>query len=199
MSKGNCSVEGCNKPRLVVNPEALCRSHYDRWRRTGSATTVWLPKTYEATCPHCAAKFMVTALAVRVHVCKDCLRAYERAFAKQWYRKRMSRALAEGDKEYLDRIRSYSRQSYAVNHRLEYHSQYSKNHRDDANFRNRIAIALRTGKLTRPEACEECGSRPGLGTDGRSLIVALPLSAKLSLDVKWVCRRCSVELKESTK
>jgi hypothetical protein len=56
-----------------------------------------------------------------------------------------------------------------------------------------VKRAIATGKLIRPETCEDCGAAPGVNKRGRSLIEAhhyLGYEPEHYLDVIWLCSAC---------
>lgn len=62
----------------------------------------------------------------------------------------------------------------------------------------RVALAVRTGVLVRPTACEECGSEPPPNRRGAAQIQAHHHNGyEDPLDVQWLCPTC--HLKENRK
>lgn len=55
---------------------------------------------------------------------------------------------------------------------------------------SRVQNAIEKGKLTRPDACEKCGTKPGKSVTGRSLIEGHHEDHTKALEVKWLCRQC---------
>lgn len=50
--------------------------------------------------------------------------------------------------------------------------------------------AIRTGRLVRPDACEDCGRKPGVNSRGRSLIQGHHDDYAEPLIVRWLCVGC---------
>lgn len=56
---------------------------------------------------------------------------------------------------------------------------------------NEVRKAMRSGLLTRPEACSKCGTTPAPAKDGRSRLHAHHHKGyDAPLDVEWVCISC---------
>ena len=64
----------------------------------------------------------------------------------------------------------------------EFWAQWHENRRLKLNCRNRTMYALKTGKLTKPDACSKCGSL--------EKIEAHHDDYTKSLEVRWLCFVC---------
>ena len=80
-------------------------------------------------------------------------------------------------KAHPDRVRAHARAAYK---RL-----------DPEHLRARwiVKAAIRSGKLVRPDRCEECGATPGTDERGRSLVEAHHPDHARPLAVEWLCKR----------
>ena len=56
--------------------------------------------------------------------------------------------------------------------------------------RSVLSRAIGSGKVERPEACEECGHKPEPAADGRSRIEAHHHSYTKPFDVTFLCPQC---------
>lgn len=75
--------------------------------------------------------------------------------------------------------------------RVRAHAEaYKRRHRDRLRARWAVAEAIRSGRLVRPEVCEECGTAPGTDDLGRSLVEAHHPDPLRRLLVRWLCRPC---------
>lgn len=54
----------------------------------------------------------------------------------------------------------------------------------------KVRSAINKGDLVRPDTCESCGDKPGVGIDGRVLIQAHHHDHDKALDVMWLCPKC---------
>lgn len=54
-----------------------------------------------------------------------------------------------------------------------------------------VARAIQSGRIVRPDACEKCGTVPGLTKNGRAKTHAHhPRGYSDPLDVEWICFKC---------
>lgn len=59
--------------------------------------------------------------------------------------------------------------------------------------RRMVALAVKQGKLIRPESCQRCGDYPGKASDGRAMIQGHHPDYSKPLDVEWICCKCHRE------
>jgi tRNA(Arg) A34 adenosine deaminase TadA len=193
-----CSVEGCKAQCVVVHPEPLCMKHYARKRRTGAATGTSIVYT-EVPCTMCGKTAIISSLNRGVHLCASCRRQSDVDRSCRIQKKVYARAVAERDTAYFERKREYGRGVYQrhPDRRKAAATRAQQLNPESYRFSNRVYSALRRGLIARAEVCEECGHRPGEGSDGRSLIVAFPVPGRERhpVAVRWVCRRCSAVLR----
>lgn len=64
----------------------------------------------------------------------------------------------------------------------ESHQRYIDNNRDKIYARHTVYKALKRGKLTKPDTCEDCGSGGTIEADHHDY--------KKRLDVRWLCQDC---------
>lgn len=139
--------------------------------------------------------------------CKECAKAYTRkynaehnderkAYKKKYYAENRERIDAEHHKwidENRDKHNEYTRNWQRRNKEMvyEYTKQYRKNNPDKYKATSRINHLVEKGKLTKPIACEVCG------TVGR--VEAHHADYSKPLDVMWVCKKCHYKLDEERR
>jgi len=57
--------------------------------------------------------------------------------------------------------------------------------------RQAVYRALKSGKLIKPDRCEECHEEVKNGADGRKMIFAIHCDYSRPLEVQWLCPQCS--------
>jgi ribosomal protein S27AE len=147
-----CTVAGC--PRLVW-ARGWCGTHYRRWQRTGT-TDDPPPRT-------------------RQH---ETYAEYDRARRErdpEGYR--AERTANSGN--YRERNREAIR---AKQRQREADPSWRERMRDARRAKSAVQHAIRTGRLTRPDTCEQCsGSGP---------IEAAHADYGRPLEVRWLCQKC---------
>lgn len=121
----------------------------------------------------------------RLSFCKECVKARVKAH-------RMAN---------LERVQAYDRDRSSLPHRVSARAGYQKSHRGlinklSAEWRARnkekrvahlaLGIAVKSGKIVKPEACQRCGGEFPL--EGHHSDHSKPL------EVEWLCRLCHVGL-----
>jgi hypothetical protein len=108
----------------------------------------------------------------RFRQCKECINAYKRSMYPK-YRREIIKNVTEWASAHPERVREHTKRWAASN--PERHKMYKRAHA-------RVAYALRTGKMTRPNTCERCQSA--------GPIEAAHFDYSRPLEVKWLCRPC---------
>ncbi len=108
--------------------------------------------------------------------CKDCVRVLKRAHAHA----------------HPEKAREQSRAKYAKNaeNRRAQARAYRAANKDKCAARWKVKEALRSGKLTRPAVCSDCG-QPGARVEAHHRDYSKPL------DVKWLCSLCHAALRSA--
>lgn len=132
--------------------------------------------------------------------CGECRKCKHRIYMRRWYqRKNVEERREWVSRRDPDRSRTNAREAYYRNAEAikakvaEYARQnpdrvreadrrWVEQNRDKRRAQNRVAKAVKAGRLVRPDACENCGS------GGR--IQAHHHDYSKPLDVKWLCPRC---------
>jgi ribosomal protein S27AE len=105
------------------------------------------------------------------YVCRDC----ERESQRQWRGKNAEHLRAKARERYRQNREAISARN----------GRYKTANRIKARAHSAIEYALESGRLTRPDSCEQCG---GSGT-----IHAHHDDYERKLDVRWLCARCHKE------
>lgn len=142
--------------------------------------------------------------------CKACDKKYAQAHQLEYQRRPSSRAKqSEYQRRYKskpgvrDAIRKKDRECSkrpgARNASRE--RQRTSDVRFKSKARSAVKMALKTGKLIRPERCTVCGEIPGKMNNGRSLLRAdhyKGYEEKHWFDIRWICAACD-QKKEGEK
>lgn len=62
----------------------------------------------------------------------------------------------------------------------------------DPSAKSAVQYALKMGRMSRPEACEECGCTPPPTSGGRNGLEGHHDDYNKPLEVRWLCRKCHV-------
>src|ERR1035437_6512275 len=135
-----CSVEGCGAQSCAVRkPEALCWRHYRRKLRTGSATD---PLGKVVACAVCGASILASPYSRGVNRCEVCKQKNKLFVDSRCQKRRLARAIAEGDTQYFEQRRKWGR---AVYQRNESRRISAPRDSEEIRFRNRVMQDLRGG------------------------------------------------------
>lgn len=88
-------------------------------------------------------------------------------------------ARKNGQKEH---VKARDRERNKLPHRKADRYKHQKMHRKEANARNAVYEAVKSGKLKKPNTCEECNKK--CDPDGHHD------DYEKRLDVRWLCRSC---------
>ena len=106
-------------------------------------------------------------------------------------------------RKHPDRIYEYSRSEYHLAYRRRYAKsergretarkaafKYNQANKVKTGARRKLAWAVESGKMERPDTCERCGCQPGVNARGATLIEASHHDYSLPYDVEWLCHLC---------
>lgn len=117
------------------------------------------------------------------HCHEAAFKAKQAACRRAWYLRKRDTA------EYHEKHGKWD----ALRDRSDEHRKAMERYRlnpERVSARQAVHWALHTGKLVRPEQCQQCGVTPPKTSNGRSRLHAHHDDYQAKLDVRWLCSLC---------